>query len=129
MKIRLAFATLATLIGLGGAAQAEILASPPLYISGGAAGGQFICRLFNAGLGGANVSLRQIFTNTNVAIALSADSCNVVLGSTKYCAFQANIGGNFAHSCRAVVHGADTDIRGLAQAQNGATVLDSTPMQ
>ncbi len=132
MKLRLAFVTLAaltTFIGLGGVAQAKIYASGPLYAAGGPVGGQFVCRIFNAGSTSATITSRQIFTNTNVSMALTSDTCTVALGSTQYCAFITTIVGNLAHSCRLNAVGSGLVIRGTAQVQSGPTVLNTTPMQ
>lgn len=130
MNTRLAFATLAILIGLGGAAQADILASGPIYASGGSPGGAVICRIFNAGVTPVTITTRQIFTNTNVSIPLIFDNCNVALGPLKYCAYQGTIGGNLAHSCRIVALGTDPDLRGIAEVQNSSSVvLFTSPMQ
>ena len=129
MKIRPYVVALATLITLAGTSEAKILASGPLYSANGPAGGQFVCRIFNAGLANVSMSVRQIITNTNVVLPLTSDTCNVALAPGRYCAFQATIPGNLAHSCRVFALGADTEIRGTAQIQAGATVLGSTPLQ
>ena len=129
VKIRPYVVALATLVTLAGTSEAKILASGPLYSANGPAGGQFVCRIFNAGLTSVSMSLRQIITNTTVVLPLISDTCNVALAPGRYCQFIATIPGNLAFSCRAFVIGTDTEVRGTAQIQNGATVLNTTPMQ
>ena len=131
MKLRLAFATVATLIGLGSAAQAEILASAPVYGGTPSNGGFVVCRIFNAGLTTASISVRQIFNDLNVSVPLTADSCNVALLPSRYCAYIATVVGNRAHSCRLVATGIDIKLRGVAEVNRpgGAETLNAIPMQ
>ena len=130
MKIRPYVVALATLITLAGTSEAKILASGPLYSANGPAGGQFVCRIFNAGLASVSMSLRQIITNTNVVLPLISDTCNVALAPGRYCQLVATIpAGNVGFSCRTFVVGTDTEVRGVASVVNGATVLQSTPLQ
>jgi hypothetical protein len=145
MYNRLTAAVVAALIGLGGAAQAQeqnlastqavtqaqILASPPTYGGqGGPVGGFVTCRVFNAGLGSVSITLRQIITNTNLSVTLAADTCNVTLASTHYCAFIANILGSFAYSCRLEATASASSLRGVAEVSTSAgEILNTLPMR
>ena len=130
MNVRLTLVTLATVIGLSGAAQADIFAAGPVYGGPGSAGGSITCRIFNYGLSAVSITARQIFTNTNVSIVPAADSCNVVLGVAKYCAFTAPITGNLAYSCRIAVNGTDTRLSGVAEIQApNFSILNALPLQ
>ena len=127
---RLTFAVLATLIGLCGAAQAEILGAGPAYGGSPSVGGRVACRIFNFGTTPVSITTRQIFTNTNVSIVPATDTCNVALGVAQYCAFEAPITGNFAYSCRVVAQGTTTNISGVAEIKllNG-TISTTLPLQ
>ena len=128
MLTRHSLAFVASLIALAGTAQAEVLASGPVY-GGNPSGGTAICRIFNAGLTSVSIPIRQIWTNTNVALTLGADTCNVALGPNKYCAFQAGIPGNLAVTCRLTAAGTDVNVRGIAEVQSsGGAVLDGQPI-
>ncbi len=129
MNVRLTLAVLATLIGLSGAAQADMLGGGPVYGGPTSAGGQITCRIFNYGLSSVFISTRQIFTNTNVSIVPTSDTCNVALQPTKYCAFTATIPGNLAFSCRVVATGTDVKLSGVAEVKNSSsTILNSVPL-
>jgi hypothetical protein len=109
-----------------------ILASGPVYGGAGSVGGFINCRMFNAGTSTITVKTREIFTNTNVAVAFTSDTCRSALGPQKYCAFIGSISGNFAFSCRAVITapiGKVVNARGVAEVQNtGFVVLNALPM-
>lgn len=129
---RLTFAVLTTLIGLCGAAQADILAAGPAY--GGNFGGNVTCRIFNFGTSTVSITTRQIWANTNVLIAPASDTCNVALLPLKYCAFTAPSAGNLAYSCRVVaVAGAydkNVNISGVAEIQlSNGTISTTLPLQ
>jgi len=137
MSIRVLITTLALLIGLGGAAQADILAAGPVY--GGnipdLTGGQITCRIFNAGLTPVTINLTEIRTNTNFLVTPISNTCltngtNPPLGVAKYCAFNAAITGNFAYTCRINVLGTDTNIRGVAEVMGlHGELLNALPLQ
>ncbi len=130
MTIRLAVLALATVFSLGGSAQAEILASAPVYGASPSFGGFVVCRIFNAGLANATLTQRQIINDLNASVPLNSDSCGAVLAPLKYCAYIATVAGNRAHSCRLVATGVDTNIRGVAEVNApGGGVLNSLPMQ
>lgn len=129
MRFRLAFSTAATLIGLCGAAHADVVSGGPVYGGPASVGGQITCRFFNAGVFSVTLPLRQIWTNTNLLVAPVADSCNVALAPARYCAFTANIAGNLAYSCRAYVSGIDNNVSGVAEVKNPASaILNSVPI-
>ncbi len=129
MTIRKMLVAGALLSSLCSAAQAEILASGPVYGGPLSVGGSITCRIFNPGLVAVAISVRQIFTNTNVPIVLASDTCGVALAPNRYCAFTGRITGNFAHSCKLIVTGVEVDLRGVAEAQNGgAAVLNTMPI-
>ena len=121
---------LATGLALSGDATADILGAGPAYGGPGSAGGHITCRIFNFGSFPVSITTRQIFTNTNVSIVPSSDTCNVALGAAKYCAFTAPITGNLAYSCRVVAQGITTNISGVAEIQlpNGS-ISTTLPLQ
>ena len=129
MYVRLVFTTIAILTGLGGAAYADIYAAGPAY-GANPTGGAATCRVINVGTSSVVISLRQIITNTNVVLPLSADTCNVAVAPGGNCAFIAPVGGNFALSCRLFVSGSDPQISGTLDVQNPVgTVRVVVPMQ
>ena len=129
MNIRLTQVALAGLIGLSGAAQADMLGGGPVYGGPASVGGQITCRIFNYGLSPVTITTRQIWNNTNSLQSLVSDTCNVVLQPARYCAFTASIVGNFAFSCRVVATGTDVKLSGVAEVKNSSsTVLSSVPL-
>lgn len=129
MYVRLVVTTLAILIGLGGAAHADIYAAGPAY-GANPTGGVATCRVVNVGTTSVSITTRQIITNTNVSLPLNADSCNVAVLPGNNCAFTALVGGNFALSCRLFVSGIDPQISGTLDVQNPVgTVKVVVPMQ
>lgn len=74
MHVRVVIAALATLIGLGGPAQADLFAAGAVYGGPGSVGGHINCRIFNYGLRTASIPLTQIWTNTNVLVSLAFNS-------------------------------------------------------
>lgn len=130
MHLRRTLASLAILACFGGIAQAKIISGGPVYAGPSSAGGQITCRLFNAGTGLATVTSRQIFTNTNVPIALTSDGCGAGLGPSQYCAFTGFISGNFAFSCRANVVGTGSIVKGSVEAATpGFGSIQALPVQ
>ena len=130
MNIQLTKAVLASLIGLSGIAQADILGGGPVYGGPASVGGQITCRIFNYGLSSVKITTRQIWNNTNAAETLVSDMCNAALQPTKYCAFTASIGGNLAFSCRVVATGNDVKISGVAEVKNSSSaILNTVPLQ
>ena len=129
MYVRLVLITLAILTGLGGAAHADIYAAGPAY-GANPTGGVATCRVINVGTTSVNILLRQIITNTNSILPLSADSCGVAVAPGGNCAFTASVPGNFALSCRLFVSGIDPQISGTLDVQNPlGTVRVVVPMQ
>lgn len=133
MYVRLTFAVLATLIGLCGAAQADILAAGPAYGGFSSIGGSITCRIFNFGTSTVSISARQIFTNTNVSITPTADTCNVSLAPTRTCAYSASPTSNLAYSCRVVAVAGAYDklvnISGVIEIQtSGHEVVTTVPL-
>jgi hypothetical protein len=129
MYVRLVVTTLAILIGLGGAAYADIYAAGPAY-GANPTGGVATCRVLNVGTTSVSITLRQITTNTNVSLPLSGDTCNVSVLPGNNCAFTAPVGGNFALSCRLFVSGPDPQISGTLDVQNPVGVVRVVvPMQ
>jgi hypothetical protein len=131
MRIHFLVATIVTLLSLCEVAQAEIFASGPVYGGqSGPIGGGISCRIFNYGLSTVSISQRQIFTNTNIAVALTSDTCNVALAPNRYCAFTASIAGNLAYSCRLVASGTDPKLSGAAEVSSPSSViLNTLPIQ
>jgi hypothetical protein len=129
MYVRRVVTTLALLTGLGGTAHADIYAAGPAY-GANPSGGFATCRVINVGTTSVNITLRQIITNTNTILPLSADSCNVAVTPGNNCAFIAPVGGNVALSCRLFVSGTDPQISGTLDVQNPiGTVRVVVPMQ
>lgn len=130
MRLRLPLAALTTLIGLGGAAQAEIYASGPAYGGPASIGGSVTCRIVNVGLAAVSLTGRQIIDNTGGSVAPSADTCNVPLAPTKNCFYSAAIKGSFAYTCRVVATGFDVRLSGVTEILSSAhAVLNAIPLQ
>lgn len=130
MRLRLSLTALATLIGLGGAAQAEIYASGPAYGGGASIGGTVTCRIINVGLTTVTITSRQIIDNTSSQVPPAADNCNVALAPGKNCSYLAVIGGNLAYSCRITATGVDVRLSGVTEIQSPAhAVLNAIPLQ
>jgi hypothetical protein len=133
MHIRLglvviALAVLAT-IGLCETAQAEMFAAGPVYGGPASVGGTFTCRLFNFGAFSVTVTNRQIWDNTGVAVAPTADTCNVALVVGKTCAYSTPIAGNLAYSCRAIVQGIQPEVSGVGEVQApNHSILNALPL-
>jgi hypothetical protein len=129
MIIRLMFSSFAVLVGMGSLAYADIYAAGPSY-GGNPTGGVATCRLINVGTTSVTVTLRQIVTNTNAVLPLSSDTCGAAIAGGTNCEYSANVGGNFALSCRAFVQGNDPQVSGTLDVQNPVgTVRVVTPMQ
>lgn len=121
--------TIAILTGFEGIAYADIYGAGPAY-GANPTGGAATCRVINVGTSSVRVTLRQIITNTNAVLPLSADSCNVAIAPGGNCSFTAPVGGNFALSCRLFVSGNDPQISGTLDVQNPiGTVRVVVPMQ
>jgi hypothetical protein len=91
--------------------------------------GSVTCRVFNFGGFPVSIPTRQIFTNTNVAVHLFTDTCNVPLLVGQYCAFAGTISGNFAFSCRLIATGTETRLSGMGEIQDSRhNVLNSVPL-
>ena len=135
MSIRVIVATLATLVGLSGTAQAEIFGAGPVYGGPGSVGGRINCRLFNYGVFSVTITSAQIFTNTNVLVTPISNTCttsstNPALAPGRYCAVTAQIAGNLAYSCRIVASGTETKLSGVAEVQApNFSVLNALPLQ
>ena len=135
MYVRLTFAVLATLIGLCGAAQADILSAGPAYGGFPSIGGSVTCRIFNFGTSTVSLPTLQIWTNTNVSLVIppANDSCSVPLAPQKTCAYSASPTSNLAYSCRVVaVAGAydkNVNISGVIEIQTSAhSVVTTVPL-
>ena len=129
MHSRLALAAFAVLMGMSSAARADIYAAGPAY-GANPTNGVATCRVINVGVTGVNIPLRQIITNTNAALAVNFDNCNVGLGPGQNCEYRAPVPGNFALSCRLFVTGNDPQISGTLDVQNPfGTVRVVVPLQ
>jgi hypothetical protein len=126
----LAIAAFAAAVGLGAAAQADMLSGGPVYGGPASVSGTVTCRVFNFGVFPVTIGLRQIFNNAGGLAALNSDSCGVSLASTKTCQFSAPITGNFAFSCRIFESGNDGNVSGVAEIQApNHSVLNTVPLQ
>ena len=97
---RLALTTLTALIGLGGAAQADIHGAGPVYGGTSGVNGAISCRVFNFGGGSVQITFRQIFNSNNAPVTPTFDTCGAVLAIGSSCAYGARITGLLAYSCR-----------------------------
>jgi hypothetical protein len=129
MYKRLTLTALATLIGLGGAAQADMLASGQAYGGVSSINGTVTCRIFNFGLTPVTITARQIWTNTSASITPTSDTCNVPLASTHACAYAQSPTSNLAYSCRIIAAGTEVNVSGVTEIQNPShDVLSVVPM-
>lgn len=125
-----ALAAFAVAVGLGGAAQADMLAGGPVYGGPASISGTVTCRVFNFGVFPVSIAVRQIFNNAGGVATLNSDSCGASLASTKSCQFSAPITGNFAFSCRIFESGNDGNVSGVAEIQApNHSVLNTVPLQ
>ena len=109
-------------------ANADVYASAPVYGGSSATLGSVTCRVFNAGAP-VSISQRQIFTNTNVQVSLTLDTCGGILGTNQYCAFGRPSVGNFAYSCKLTTVQNGTRLRGVAEAvSNTNAIVNSLPI-
>jgi hypothetical protein len=135
MNVRLTLVALATLIGLSGAAHADIFGAGPVYGGPGSVNGRINCRIFNFGSYPVTIPLVQIWTNTNVLVTPASNTCttsstNPALAPGRYCAVTALITGNLAYSCRVVASGFETRLSGAAEIQApNFSVLNVLPLQ
>jgi hypothetical protein len=120
---RLAVTTLTALIGLGGAAQADIHGAGPVYGGLTEVGGVISCRVFNFGAVTVSITTRQLIDNTNTIVTLTADTCLIPLAVGQSCVYVAPITGNLAYSCRVI----DTST-GSSSLSGAAEIQSSTGM-
>jgi hypothetical protein len=131
---RLALTTLTALIGLGGAAQADIHAAGPVYGGSTQASGVFSCRVFNFGTMPVTFTTRQILDSTNAPVTLAVDTCGgtTALQPGQSCVYLAQpISATLAYSCRLIdTSTTPSNLSGVADIQNstGATVLNALPL-
>lgn len=116
---RLALITLTALIGLGGAAQADIHAGGPVYGGPTSAGGAIFCRVFNFGTDSVSISTRQILAQDGTPLNPTFDNCNVALATGQTCVYAAAPITNQAYSCRV------TDAATKSNLSGAAEILDS----
>jgi hypothetical protein len=129
---RLALTTLTALIGLGGAAQADIHAAGPVYGGSTEVGGVISCRVFNFGSAPVSITSRQIFDNNNLSVIPAADTCGTPLGVGQSCVYVASITGLLAYSCRVIDSSTSSSLSGAAEIQGGSgasagTILNALP--
>jgi hypothetical protein len=127
---RLALTTLTALIGLGGAAQADIHAAGPVYGGSTEVGGSIACRVFNFGSVAVSIMTRLIIDNTNANVTPTSDTCGAPLAVGQYCAFIAPITGNLAYSCRVIdTSTGSSSLSGVAEIQSSTgAILNSLPL-
>jgi hypothetical protein len=114
---RLALTTLTALIGLGGAAQADIHAAGPVYGGSTEVGGVIACRVFNFGSAPVVITSRQIFNETNASVIPTADSCGTPLAVGQSCVYFASITSSLAYSCRVIDQSTSSSLSGAAEIQ------------
>jgi hypothetical protein len=129
---RLALTTLTALIGLGGAAQADIHAAGPVY--GGSnpsqVGGSISCRVFNFGAVSVSIPTRQIFDSNNVPVTPTVYQCGLPLAVGQTCTYAAPITSLLAYSCRVIdTSTGSTSLSGAAEIQSSTgEVLSVLPL-
>jgi hypothetical protein len=119
----LAVTTLTALIGLGGAAQADIHAAGPVYGGSTEVGGAISCRVFNFGAVSVSITTRQLIDNANNIVTPTVDTCGIPLAVGQNCTYAAPITGNLAYSCRVI----DTST-GSSSLSGAAEIQSSTGM-
>jgi hypothetical protein len=120
-------ATIVTLIGLGGAARAEMLGGGPVY-AGNLSGASISCQIFNFGVSAISINTEGIFTNGGASLSLTTNTCTKALAPTGFCEFAATTVGNVGYLCRLNVLGADENVTGVAEIQNGGAVVAEEPI-
>jgi hypothetical protein len=130
---RLALTTLTALIGLGGAAQADIHAGGPVYGGPNQVGGAIFCRVFNFGTASVSITLRQIFAQDGTGVTPTADTCTAALGTGQTCVYAAAPITNQAYSCRVTDSATSSSLSGAAEILDPAgdvlSVLPFLPLQ
>jgi hypothetical protein len=126
----LTLTTLATVIGLGGAAQAETYGGGPIFAPVGAA---FVaCRVFNFGTTPVTVPTSQIFNTAGTAIPLMGNTCaGATLALGQSCDFFGAAATPNQYSCRAIVAGENADdVSGAVEIANAnfAATLNLLPL-
>jgi hypothetical protein len=126
---RLALTTLSALIGLGGAAQADIHAAGPVY--GGTTQTVISCRVFNFGTVAVSITNRLIYDGSGnpVTVTPPNDTCLAPLAVGGSCVYVAAITGNQAYSCRVIdTSSTPTNLSGAAEASSPTEVLTVLPL-
>lgn len=128
MRLSIPLTAFASLLVFGTVAQADILASGPIYGGTNGVGGEVTCRIQNVGISVVSVVTRQIINNGGGFAPLASDSCTAGVAPNGYCAFNTIGGGNLAYSCKAVIFGIDPNVRGTAEFTKSGAILNSLPM-
>src|SRR5690349_4800869 len=123
---------LTTLIGLGGAAQAETYGGGPVFA--GPAGVLVACRVFNFGATPVTLPTLAIYNAAGANVPATFNNCpappaDLPLGGS--CAFAAAAVANGAYSCRIVVAGESPDeVSGAAEIQGtGGAIVSVLPLR
>ena len=129
---RLTLTTLTTVIGLGGAAQAETYGSGPVLAPAGTI--QVSCRVFNFGTNPITLPTLEIYNGAGTLLAQNFNNCpappgTLALGAT--CAFAGTATANQAYSCRVIVVGVSADqVSGDVEiAGAGPAILNVLPLR
>jgi hypothetical protein len=104
---RLTLTTLTTVIGLGGAAQAETYGSGPVLAPVGTI--QVSCRVFNFGTNPIMLPTLEIYNGAGTLLAQNFNNCPASLALGASCAFAGVAVVNQQYSCRVVVVGVNAD--------------------
>ena len=107
---RLTLTTLTTVIGLGGAAQAETYGGGPAVSPMGST--QVACRVFNFGVNPVTLPTLEIYNTVGALVALTFNNCPALPGTLTLgasCAFAGVAAVNQQYSCRVVVVGQSDD--------------------
>jgi hypothetical protein len=128
---RLTLTTLTTLIGLGGAAQAETYGGGPVFA--GNTGTLAVCRVFNFGATPVTLPTLAIYNAAGANVAATFNNCpappaDLPLGGS--CTFFAPAVPNGAYSCRLVVVGPSSDqVSGAAEVQGPGGLVNVLPLR
>jgi hypothetical protein len=129
---RLALTAFIALIGLGGAAQADIHAAGPVY--GGTTptqvNGMISCRVFNFGSVPVSITTRQIIDSNGTNVIPANDTCGAPLVVGGSCVYVATITALVAYSCRVIdATTGSTSLSGVAEIQSSAgQILNVLPL-
>jgi hypothetical protein len=99
--------------GMAGTVHADLLVSGAVF--GGPTQKRVACQVANAGTTPITIVQTVIFSQFSTSVPLSFNNCNAPLGPNRICTFQA-AAINQAYSCKVLIVGPKTNVRGTASA-------------